>query len=69
MVILHHMQHEVEICITSDLFNIDVFVRKPESGSYEFNKYTFKDGVAIFECDHNRQCITIHNENDHYQVV
>ena len=29
---------EVEICVTSELFNIDVFVRKPESGSYEWNK-------------------------------
>ena len=60
---------EVEICVTSELFNIDVFVRKPESGNNEWNKYTFKNGVAIFECDHSRGYITIHNEDDHYQLV
>ena len=60
---------DVEIYATSELYNIDVFVRVPESGSLDWNRYSFKEGIIFEDCDHSRGYIAIHNENDHYMLV
>ena len=60
---------DVEIYATSELYNIDVFVRVPESGSLDWNRYSFKEGRIFEDCDHSREFIAIHNESDHYKLV
>ena len=60
---------DVEIYATSELYNIDVFVRIPESGNLDWNRYSFKEGKINDECDHRRGYLAIHNERDHYMLV
>jgi len=59
---------QVEDFATSDVYNINVFVRKPDSGTNKFSMYSFKEGKFNIDCDHSRKSIAIHNENVHYQL-
>ena len=60
---------ELEIFATSDLYDIDVFVKALDSGSTRWNMYSLKNGQIDGDCNHERNFIAIQNESDHYKLV
>ena len=60
---------ELEIFATSDLYDIDVFVKALDSGSQRWNKYSLKNGQIDGDCNHERNFIAIQNESEYYKLV
>ena len=60
---------EAEIWATSEKYDIDVFVRKGLLENFLMHSALKGETDINHHCDHERDFIALHNENDHYQLV